>query len=101
MRQSYNLDSLVDYRTAPIPETTRVVNPAYRTLDGKVRKTVASLSRKRAEFGAMNLEGEIETKKIEAFTQRKSDLKEDIEHLRKEAEAAEGSAQSDKAARHL
>ena len=86
MRQSYNLDSLVDYRTAPIPETTRVVNPAYRVLDGKVRKTVASLSRKRAEFGAMNLEGEIEAKKIEAFTQRKSDLKEDIEHLRKEAE---------------
>ena len=87
MRQSYNLDSLVDYRTAPIPETTRVVNPAYRVLDGKVRKTVASLSRKRAEFGAMNLEGEIEAKKIEAFTQRKSDLKEGIEHLRKEAEA--------------
>ena len=101
MRQSYNLDSLVDYRTAPIPETTRVVNPAYRALDGKVRKTVASLSRKRAEFGAMNLEGEIEAKKIEAFTQRKSDLKEDIEHLRKEAEQLKASAQGDKAARHL
>jgi hypothetical protein len=85
MRQSYNLDSLVDYRTAPIPETTKVVNPAYRTLDGKVRKTVASLSRKNAEFGALNLEGEIETKKIEAFTQRKSALQEDIEHLRKQA----------------
>ena len=34
----------------------------------------------------MNLEGEIETKKVEAFTQRKSGLQEDIEHLRKEAE---------------
>jgi hypothetical protein len=86
MRQSYNLDSLVDYRTAPIPETTRVVNPPYRVLDGKVRKTVASLSRKKAEFGAMNLEGEIEAKKIEAFTQRKAGLREDIEHLTKEAE---------------
>jgi hypothetical protein len=87
MRQSYNLDSLVDYRTQPIPETTRVVNPAYRTLDGKVRKTVAGLSRKRAQFGAMTLEGEIEAKKIEAFTQRKSALQEDIEHLTTEAEA--------------
>jgi hypothetical protein len=86
MRQSYSLDSLVDYRTAPVPETTRVVNPAYRALDGKVRKTVASLSRRNAEFGALNLEGEIETKKVEAFTQRKSGLQEDIEHLRKEAE---------------
>jgi hypothetical protein len=87
MRQSYNLDSLVDYRTAPVPETTRGVNPAYRAVDGKVRKTVASLTRKRAEFGAMNLEGEIEAKKIEAFTQRKSALQEDIEHLATEAEA--------------
>src|SRR5271169_6160557 len=86
MRQSYSLDSLVDYRTAPVPETTRVVNPAYRALDGKVRKTVASLSRRNAEFGALNLKGEIETKKVEAFTQRKSGLQEDIEHLRKEAE---------------
>ena len=86
MRQSYSLDSLVDYRTAPVPETTRVVNPAYRVLDGKVRKTLASLSRRNAEFGASSLEGEIETKKVEAFTQRKSGLQEDIEHLRKEAE---------------
>jgi hypothetical protein len=86
MRQSYNLDSLVDYRTSPIPETTTVVNPAYRVLDGKVRKTVASLSRRRAEFGALNLEGEIEAKKVEAFTQHKADLQEDIEHLAKQAE---------------
>jgi hypothetical protein len=87
MRQSYNLDSLVDYRTAPIPETTRVVNPAYRALDGKVRKAVASLSRARAAFGAMNLEGEIEAKKVEAFARRKAELQENIEHLKMEAEA--------------
>jgi hypothetical protein len=99
MRQSYNLDSLVDYRTAPIPETTRVVNPAYRAVDGKVRKTVASLSRKKAEFGAMNLEGEIETKKIEAFTQRKADLREDIEHLTIEAEALKAQRKATK--RHV
>jgi hypothetical protein len=87
MRQSYNLDSLADYRIAPVPETTRVVNPAYRAADGKVRKTVASLGRKTAQFGAMNLEGEIEARKIEAFTLRKAGLREDIEHLTIEAEA--------------
>src|SRR6202042_120005 len=42
--------------------------------------------RRNSEFGALNLEGEIETKKVEAFTQRKSGLQQDIEHLRKEAE---------------
>jgi hypothetical protein len=99
MRQSYNLDSLVDYRTAPIPETTRVVNPAYRTLDGKVRKAVASLGRGRAEFGAMNLEGEIEAKKVEAFTQRKADLQDDIEYLAKEAEQLKASRKATK--RHI
>ena len=99
MRQSYNLDSLVDYRTAPIPETTRVVNPPYRTLDGKVRKTVASLSRKKAEFGAMNLEGEIEAKKIEAFTQRKAGLREDNDHLTIEAEAQKAQRKATK--RHV
>ncbi|MGH8564806.1 MAG: hypothetical protein ACREXW_12250 [Gammaproteobacteria bacterium] len=29
---------MVHYRTEAIPETTQVVNPTYRTLDGQVRK---------------------------------------------------------------
>jgi hypothetical protein len=37
-RQHFSLDSLVDYRTEVIPETTLVVNPAYRTLDGVRRQ---------------------------------------------------------------
>ena len=60
MRQHYSLDSLVDYRTEEIPETTQVVNPAYRALDGQVRKRLGILSRMLAEFGATHLEGEID-----------------------------------------
>jgi len=86
MRQSYNLDGLVDYGTGGVPETTMVVNPAHRTLDGQVRKKVGVLSRKIAEFGAMNLEGEIEPCKVEAFAQRKSDLQERITQLQKEVD---------------
>jgi hypothetical protein len=84
MRQSYNLDGLVDYRTDLIPETTMVVNPAHRAVDGQVRKKVAILSRQIAEFGALTLEGEIETGKVETFTQRKSDLQENIGQLQKQ-----------------
>lgn len=69
MRQSYNLDGLIDYGTDDVPETTLVVNPAHRTLDGQVRKKVGVLGRKVAEFGAINLEGEIEACKVEAFAQ--------------------------------
>ena len=61
-----------------------VVNPAYRTLDGQARKTIGVLNRKIAEFGAVNLEGEIEPCEVEAFTQRKSDLQESIASLQKE-----------------
>ena len=83
MRQHYNLDGLIDYGTEGVPETTMVVNPAYRALDGQVRKKLGILNRKIAEFGAMNLECEIEPRKVEAFAQRKSDLQENIAQLQK------------------
>ena len=81
MRQSYHLDGLVDYGTERVPETLVVVNPAYRELDGQVRKKVGRLNRKMAEFAAINLEGDIEPRKIEAFTQRKSGLQDSITQL--------------------
>ncbi len=87
MRQPYSLDSLVDYRTEAIPETTRVVNPAYRTLDGQVRKRLGILSRKRAEFGALSLEGEIVPIKVETFERRKAELQEGIAALQEEVAA--------------
>lgn len=86
MRQSYNLDGLLDYAADGVPETTMVVNPAHRALDGQVRKKVGVLNRKIAMFGAMNLEGEIEPRKVEAFAQRKSDLQESITLLQKEVD---------------
>jgi hypothetical protein len=84
MRQSYNLDGLVDYGAGIVPDTTMVVNPAYRTVDGQARKKIGVLNRKIAEFGAVNLEGEIEPCRVEAFAQRKSDLQEGIASLQKE-----------------
>lgn len=84
MRQSYNLDGLVDYRDDKVPETTVVVNPAYRTLDGQVRKTIGLLNRKMVEFGAINLDGDIEPQQVEAFVQRKADLQDSISQLQTE-----------------
>jgi len=81
MRQSYSLDRLVDYGDDNVPDTTMVVNPAYRSLDGQVRKQLGLLNRKLAEFGAMNLEDDIEPRNIEAFAQRKSALQESITQL--------------------
>jgi len=99
MRQNYHLDGLVDYGGESVPETTIVVNPAYRTLDGQVRKTLGLLNRKIAEFGAMNLEGAIEPRKVEAFAQRKSDLQESIAGL--QTAVAELKAQRKATKRHI
>ena len=69
------------------------------TLDGQVRKKVDALSRKIAEFGAINLEGEIEPCKVEAFAQRKSDLQESITQLQNEVDTLK--AQRKATPRHI
>jgi hypothetical protein len=99
MRQSYHLDGLVDYGAEGIPETTMVVNPAYRALDGQLRKAVGLLNRQKAEYGAINLEDEIEPRKVEAFAQRKSDLQDSIARL--QMEVAELKAQRKATKKHI
>jgi Transposase protein len=84
MREHYGLERLVDYATEEIPDTTKVVNPQYRRLDGQVRSKQGHLTRKLAAFSAMGLKGEIEPKKVAAFEQKKAQLQEQIEGLTKE-----------------
>lgn len=55
MRQHYGLDRLVEYGTSPIPDTTRLVNPAWRSLDSQVRRAAGKLSRQRSSFAAHTL----------------------------------------------
>ena len=45
MLEHFGLDRLVEHGTSPLPETTLVVNPTWRTLDSKVRRAAAELSR--------------------------------------------------------
>jgi len=56
MRQHYGLDRLVEHGTSPLPETTRLVNPAWRALDSQVRSLNGKLTRQRAQFAARILE---------------------------------------------
>lgn len=81
MREHYNLDRLVDYETKPMPDTTRVVNPAFRRLDSEVRTLSSILSRKLATFGALNLKADIEPAAVHRFEQQKADLQQEIATL--------------------
>lgn len=74
----------MDYSLQEIPETTQVVNPAYRRLDGQVRSQVAKLDRKMVEFAALTLEGDLESVKVERYQRQKAGLLEEIEQLKAE-----------------
>lgn len=99
MRQQYNLDRLIDYKTKDIAGTRRVVNPAYRALDTEVRKKTAVLSRRLALFGAMELAEEIEPKRVESYQQKKATLQDEIEHLSTEVAIVKGKRKKER--RHI
>ncbi|OHB33774.1 MAG: hypothetical protein A2X79_01530 [Desulfuromonadaceae bacterium GWB2_53_15] len=84
MRAHYNLDRLIDYATDEVSETTRVINPQYRELDGEVRKMVNKLNRQRREFGALILNDGIDPGRVEKYQQTKAELHEEIGALEHE-----------------
>jgi len=79
MRENYSLDRLIDYKTEQIPETTKVVNPEYRSITSKVRSTAAKLARLKVAFSDVELTGDIEPQQVESYTQKKADLQQRIE----------------------
>jgi len=55
MKHHFGLDRLIEYGVQPLPETTVVINPAFRRLDQQVRRERAVLTRLRAQFAAHGL----------------------------------------------
>lgn len=99
MRKHYGLDRIITYDTERIADTTRVVNPEYRRLDGEVRKKVARLTRVTAKFGSMGLDGDIDPARVAKYERKKAELQEEAEHLRGEVE--ELKAQRKAVKRHI
>jgi hypothetical protein len=65
---------------------TKIVNPAYRALDGQVKSKVSVLNRKFAKFGALNLSNDAGPEQIELFQKQKTEQQEQIDLLSKEVE---------------
>lgn len=99
MRQNYSLDRLVDYSVGSIPESTKVVNPAYRRIDGEVRSKTSSLNRKLAQFGSITIDGEIEGEKIELYQKQRAKLQDEIASDQKEIETLK--AKRKETSRHI
>jgi transposase len=99
MRENYNLDHLSTYKLEDIPDTERVVNPAHRTLDTKIRKNNGLLNRTRAKFAALILDKPIEPKVVDRWEKKKAALLEKIAEL--EREVAELKPQRKATPRHI
>ena len=87
MVENYNIDGLIDYETASVDETKKVVNPAYRKLEGQIKSKAGKLGRKLAEFGEITLKGDLKSKEIEDYENRKGTLKETIDLLNRDLAA--------------
>src|SRR5437867_12473628 len=80
MGQHYGLDRLIEYGTQGLPETTVVVNPAWRQKDQAVRRERALLVRQQVRFAALSLTPEASPEVVAQFEQQKGKLLEQIQH---------------------
>jgi hypothetical protein len=99
MGRHYGLDRLIEYGTEPLPETTRVVNPAWRRKDQEVRRERAALVRLQALFGALSLPAQAEPEAVAAYEQAKGRLLEQLQQ--QEKKLAQLKAERKAAPRHL
>lgn len=97
--QHFNLDRLIDYQLEPVDETTRVVNPSWRKLDGEIRKRAAALVRVKSRLCELNLKGVLDEKKAGSYMHDAEALRAEIE--REDAEIARLKKQRKEAGKHL
>ena len=99
MGEHYNIDRLVEYGVEPLPETIQVVNPAWRELDGQVRRQAALLTREQAQFGGMSLPAQATAQQTEELVAQKAQLLQSVQTRQKELE--ELKAKRRQAAKHV
>jgi Transposase protein len=86
MREHYGLDRLIEYGTEPVPDTVRVVNPAWRQCDSQIRSLTAKRTRLMAQFGAQTLAEPLSEPAVERYQQSKGQLRQEIEALSRQIE---------------
>ena len=86
MGEHSNIDRLVDFGVEPLPETLQVVNPAWRELDGQVRKQAALLTREQAQFGGLSLPAQATAQQTQELVAQKAQLLQRVQTRQKELE---------------
>ena len=91
MQEHYSLDRLVEYGVEPLPETTRLVNPAWRQLDGQIRRERGLLGREQAQFGALSVQEEPSAEELSAYERKKGELLQSLQKRQEELEKLKAS----------
>ena len=99
MGQHYGLDRLIEYGTQELPETTVVVNPAWRQKDQAVRRERAWLVRQQVRFAALSLPAEASPAGIARYEEQKGKMLEQIQQ--QETKLEELKAQRQEQAKHV
>jgi Transposase protein len=81
MREHFGLDALVQYGTEEIPATVTVINPAWRELDGEIRKKHAELKSLQKLQQNVGLIQPLSEAVVRHYEQHQGELQERIEQL--------------------
>lgn len=88
MMQHFALDLLGEHGTAPVPDTTKVVNPGWRQLDSQRKSLQGKLTRRNAKFAQLTRspQSENDPGKFRKWMKDKAELLEEIENYEHELE---------------
>jgi len=101
MMQHFAIDLLQEYGTDTLPDTEKVVNPAWRQLDRSRNSLQNKLRYRRAHFAEMSIhpESEDDKNRYQKWLRKKGALLEEIQHL--EYQMGEEKAELKKTPKHI
>jgi hypothetical protein len=87
MMENFGIDTLVSYVKEKLSDTTLLVNPAYRELDGRHKKLTSKLNLRKVKFATMVLdEITIEEKNMKEYMQKKATINAEVKAFEAEIE---------------
>jgi hypothetical protein len=85
MVESFGIDSITSYLKNRIPDTSLIVNPAYRELDREHKSISMRINHSKVKYAEISLQNkELSEKEIKRYAQMKTDLQLEIEDLEKQ-----------------
>jgi len=74
MLEHFGIDRMAGYGLEPIPGTTRVMNPEYRTIENLIKKGNGKVTRLKVKFGSYSLREIDEPKVVDSSTTRMAEI---------------------------